>query len=200
MNRTARGTLDALAESAHGRTGMRSASMLTCLSCVALMAASPVQARPQLAAAQAVSAVPSTVLGPSVTVPASANLGSSKPGTTVTVNLGSVTVPNAQARGWTATVSATSLKTGAGTPAETIPASQLSYWSGPVVTKSGSGTWYPGQPTAADAQNLSTPRTAFSYNGVIMQSSVTWNPRLVVSVPSNAVAGTYTGKVTHSVA
>ncbi|NBE54507.1 hypothetical protein [Streptomyces boluensis] len=171
------------------------------MSALALIAASPVHARPGQGAPHAVWAVPRAVLGPSVTVPVSANLGTTKPGTTVTVNLGSVTVSNVTTRGWTATVSATPLKTGAGTAAQTIPADKLSYWSGPLVSKTGTGTWTPGQPAAANAQDLNTPRTSFSYSTIVgTSSSVTFSPKLVVSVPSTAVAGTYTGKVTHSVA
>jgi hypothetical protein len=31
-------------------------------------------------------------------------------------------------------------------------------------------------------------------------NTTTWNPTLIVTIPSTAVAGTYTGTVTHSVA
>ncbi|WP_159083272.1 hypothetical protein [Streptomyces sp. P3] len=48
---------------------------------------------------------------------------------------------------------------------------------------------------------MDASRTAFSYSSTLtVSSSVTWQPTLRVSVPATAVTGTYTGKVTHSVA
>ncbi|MGI5405132.1 hypothetical protein ACQEVG_38035 [Streptomyces sp. CA-135486] len=150
--------------------------------------------------APAVFAIPQAILAPSVTAPGSATIGAAKPGQTTSVQLGQLKVTNIGVRSWTATVSASNFTTGGGTVGETISKSQLSYRSGPIVTKSGSGTWIPGQPTAADAQPLDVPRPAFSYNGVMTSTFVTWLPTLTMSVPASAVAGTYTGTVTHSVA
>jgi hypothetical protein len=50
------------------------------------------------------------------------------------------------------------------------------------------------------AQSLSVPRTAFTLTLGVGDNSATWNPTLIVSVPASAVAGVYTGTVTHSVA
>ena len=58
----------------------------------------------------------------------------------------------------------------------------------------------PGQLTAAQAQSLSTARTAFSVLLAVGNNTVAWNPTVVVTVPASAVAGTYTGTITHSVA
>ncbi|GGT44553.1 hypothetical protein GCM10010271_55740 [Streptomyces kurssanovii] len=145
-------------------------------------------------------AIPQALLAPSVTAPASASMGAAQPGQTMTVQLGQVRVANGGARRWTATASASNFTTGSGTAGETISRSRLSYWSGAIVSSSGSGTWTPGQPTATNEEALDVPRTAFSYSGPMSSTSVIWRPTLVMSVPASAVAGTYTGTVTHSVA
>ncbi|WP_433497196.1 hypothetical protein ACQP1K_19780 [Sphaerimonospora sp. CA-214678] len=100
-----------------------------------------------------------------------------------------------------ATVSATSFTTGGKTAAETIPSSAVSYWSGPATAATGPGTFTPGQANAAAAQSLNVTRTAFSHTQSSEGgNSVSWDPTVIVHVPSGAVAGAYTGTVTHSVA
>lgn len=147
-------------------------------------------------------AIPRAVLAPPViTVPATGSLGTVQAGQTGIVKLGSVKVTSSGNRGWLATVSVTSFKTGGGSPSETISPSNVSYWSGPVVSKSGPGTPVPGQAAASSRVPLSTSRTAFSFTTSLQTaSSVTWQPTLNVSVPATSVAGTYTGTLTHSVA
>lgn len=145
--------------------------------------------------------IPEALLAPVVTAPASANIGAAQPGNTTTVQMGQVKVTSSGVMRWTATVSATNFTTGAGSPGQTIARGNLSYWSGPIVTKTGPGTPVPGQPTSADKVPLDTARTAFMYSTVNTNSStVIWQPTLVMTVPASAVAGTYTGTVTHSVA
>ncbi|MEV6103924.1 hypothetical protein AB0M28_04290 [Streptomyces sp. NPDC051940] len=147
-------------------------------------------------------AIPLAVQAPPViTVPVAGSLGTVQTGQTGTVKLGSVKVTSVGNRTWTATVSATSFRTGSGSPMETIAPGNMSYWSGPVVSKTGPGTFTPGQPTANNRVPLDASRTAFSYSTQLtIASSATWQPTLNVSVPATAVAGTYTGTVTHSVA
>ncbi|WP_319208503.1 hypothetical protein [Streptomyces sp. ME02-8801-2C] len=147
-------------------------------------------------------AVPRAVLAPPViTVPATGSLGAVQAGQTGIVKLGSVKVTSSNNRTWVATVSVTSFKTGGGSPSETITPGNVSYWSGPVVSKSGPGTPVPGQATASNRVPLSASRTAFSYSTQLaVTSSVTWQPTLNVSVPATSVAGTYSGTLTHSVA
>ena len=171
-----------------------------CASCLVLPPGAA--AGPQTLTVSAVFAIPQAVLAPPViTVPASASMGTVQAGNTSTVQLGSMRVTSSGNRNWTATVSATSFRTGGGSPSETISPVNLRYWSGPVVTKSGPGTFTPGQPTGNVSVSLDTSRTAFSYGtSVTVASSVTWRPTLRVSVPVTAVTGTYTGTVTHSVA
>ena len=50
-----------------------------------------------------------------------------------------------------------------------------------------------------NAQTLDTPRTAFSHTGT-GSNSATFAPTMIFAVPAPAVAGTYTGTVTHSLA
>ncbi|MBC9731470.1 hypothetical protein H8R17_44790 [Streptomyces sp. TRM68367] len=145
--------------------------------------------------------IPRARMAASITAPGTASLGSVETGQTATVQLGQVRVNSSGVRTWTATVAASDFTTGAGTAPETIARGRMSYWSGPVVSKTGPGSWTPGQPTANNAQPLDTARTAFSYSSTVMtSSSVVWQPTLRVSVPVTAVTGTYTGTIIHSVA
>lgn len=147
-------------------------------------------------------AIPRAVMAPPVvTVPTAGTMGTVNTGQTGTVQLGQVRVTSSGNRTWTATVSATSFKTGSGSPSETITPSNLSYWSGPLVSKTGPGNWFPGQPSATSRVPLDTQRIALRYETQLtVASSVNWRPTLTVSVPATAVAGTYSGTVTHSVA
>lgn len=142
----------------------------------------------------------------SISAPSSANLGSAPVNsTTLSGKLGTVT---ATASGtlvllpkFTASVSATVFTTGAGGANETIGKASILYWSGPATASSGllSGG-VPGQLTAADAVDLTVTRTAFTGQGTLTSMSVSWNPTIVINIPPSAVAGTYTGTITHSIA
>jgi hypothetical protein len=137
-----------------------------------------------------------------ISVPASANLGTGDPGTSVSGQLGSVTVTDARAAidgSWAASVSSSAFTTGGGTPDETIANSAVFYWSGPATATSGAGTFVPGQAAAGNAQSLDASRTAFSRTTGAGNSSATWNPTLRIDLPAAAVTGNYTGTVTHSV-
>ncbi|MEV0350084.1 hypothetical protein AB0H88_30270 [Nonomuraea sp. NPDC050680] len=131
------------------------------------------------------------------------SLGGGQPGNQVSGQLQVVTVMDQRAAlnaTWTASVSGTPLTTGGGTGAEIIPLSALSYWSGPATATTGVGTFVPGQPTAASAQVLDEVYTAFSKISGAGRNSASWNPTIVVNVPDQAVAGIYTGTISHSVA
>ncbi|HUQ62129.1 MAG TPA: hypothetical protein VM121_00055 [Acidimicrobiales bacterium] len=137
-----------------------------------------------------------------ITVPATVNLGSVASGaTSISHQLGTVTVTASGivAPSFTATVSATTFKTGGGAPSETLATSSIAYWSGPATAALLQNAT-PGQATAAQAQNLSTPRTAFSSTGLALSITTAWNPTIVISIPAAALSGTYTGTITHSVA
>lgn len=137
-----------------------------------------------------------------ITVPTSAALGGAAPGGTISAHLGTVKVDDGRLvlANWTATASATNFVTGGGSAAETIAKSRLSYWSGPATATTGVGVRVPGQLTAANAVSLANPVTAFALQAVVLGTSTSWNPTIVVAVPAGAVAGTYTGTVTHPVA
>ena len=139
-----------------------------------------------------------------ITAPTSKNLGSASTGSSqLSAQLGVVTVTASGliAPSFTASVSATVFKTGGGSASETIAKSSIRYWSGPAtatVGLSGSGT--PGQLTSADAVDLTVTRTAFSGKGLALSISASWNPTLIINIPPSAVAGVYSGTITHSVA
>jgi hypothetical protein len=139
-----------------------------------------------------------------ITVPSSKNLGTAATGTArISAQLGSVSVTASGlvAPSFTATVSTTVFVTGSGGTGQTIGKASVRYWSGPATSVTGLlGGGTPGQATAANAQDLSVSRTAFSGQGTLLNISVTWNPTLIIDIPTGAVAGSYTGTITHSVA
>jgi hypothetical protein len=140
----------------------------------------------------------------SISAPASRDLGSgSTGGGTVSAQLGTVTVTDnrgALVGTWTASVSSTDFTTGGATANETIAKGQVTYWSGTATASSGVAVFAPGQASAANAQALSVSRTAFSATAIVGNNSASWNPTVTVNVPAAAVAGDYTGTITHSVA
>ncbi|MER7891826.1 hypothetical protein ABTX15_18575 [Micromonospora sp. NPDC094482] len=137
-----------------------------------------------------------------ISVPAAVNLGSVFSGGNLTGELGTVTVTDQRAAlsaTWVTTVSAGSFSTGGGTPAETITPNLVEYWSGGLVSSTGTG-FVPGQPTEADRVNLGVPRVAFSKTSGTGNNTASWAPDIQISVPDTAVGGTYSGVITHSVA
>jgi hypothetical protein len=137
--------------------------------------------------------------GLSISVPAISALGTVTAGTTgVSGRLGPVTVTDDRgpfSGSWVSVVSATHFTTGSGSGAETIPNSNITYASGAPVSTTGAGTFLP-QPGAV----LDTPRTAAGWSGQAgAPNSVTWNPMLLLTLPSSVVVGDYVAVVTHSV-
>ncbi|GII84953.1 hypothetical protein Ssi03_29430 [Sphaerisporangium siamense] len=145
------------------------------------------------------SAAPNTL---TITVPNSANLGNGYLGGTLSAEMGTVSVEDSRngSAGWTATVSSTNFTTGAGSAAQTIPRANIAYWSGPVTASSGGGTRTPGQATADQRVSLSTTRTAFRGTKSPLVQITSWQPTLVITIPSSVVSGVYTGTITHQVA
>ncbi len=138
------------------------------------------------------------VAGPlSMTAPATASLGSAGPGGTLSAGLGTVQVTDDRGFGasWTATVSASGFATGAGTPAETIPAADAQYDIAALATTTGSATFTPVPATQLSA----SPQPVVSATNVAGNTTVTWDPTIQVTIPGSAVAGTYTATITHSV-
>ena len=140
----------------------------------------------------------------SISAPASKALGSGATGvSTLSAQLGTTTVTDARGSllgAWTGSVSSTNFITGAGTANETIAKADADYWSGAATAASGVGTFTPGQLTVANKVLLDASRTAFSAAAVVGNNSVSWNPTVTINVPASAVAGTYSGTITHSVA
>jgi len=58
----------------------------------------------------------------------------------------------------------------------------------------------PGQLLVANKVTLATSRTAFSASALVGNNTASWNPTVNVTIPSAAVAGDYTGTITHSIA
>jgi hypothetical protein len=143
--------------------------------------------------------------GLSISVPGTAQLsaGTATDAGTLTAQLGSVSVTDARGAllgSWTATVSSTDFTTGDETEDETIVKDDVSYWSGAPTGFTGVGVFTPGQLTGLLAQPLSSSRTAFAATATVGNTSATWNPTLVITVPTDAVVGTYAGTITHSAA
>lgn len=133
-----------------------------------------------------------------MTAPATANLGTGQPGTTIYGLLGTTVVTDDRAlltASWTVSVSSTDFTTGGDTTAETIPATDATYTAS-TLSHTGTITVTATPPTLA-LSNTATP-DVYGTAG-IGDNSATWNPTIAVAVPAAAVAGTYTGTLTQSV-
>jgi len=111
--------------------------------------------------------------------------------------LGTVTVTDTRSgslRTWSASVSSTDFLTGSGQGAADIPAADVSYSAG-LATTTGTGVFAPGPGGA-----LGAAKTAYGATAESGSTTASWNPTITVTIPSSAVAGTYTGTITHSVA
>lgn len=132
----------------------------------------------------------------SMTAPAASDLGSGVPGSTISSDLGQVTVTDARAllnAAWTATASATSFTTGTGTPNETITAAHVNYNPGQITT---TGTI---AATGTEVTLSGAPQTVVAGTAGSGNNSASWDPGLVVSVPASNAGGIYTGTLTQSV-
>jgi hypothetical protein len=132
----------------------------------------------------------------SMTAPVSASVGTGAPGTTISGALGSVTVTDDRAlltATWIATASSSAWTTGGGTPAETIPASDVGYDPGSITT---TGTI---TATGTPITLATTAAPVVTGSAGVGNNTATWNPAIAVAVPAAAVGGTYTGTVTQSV-
>jgi hypothetical protein len=129
-----------------------------------------------------------------ITTPNSVNLGSGAPGTTIgPTALGAVTVNDNRASAnasWSATVSSTDFTSGS----QTIPATDATYTTG-TVTSTGTITITsdPGLTLTGAAQPVVSGSAGSGNN------SASWDPTIAIAVPAAAVAGLYSGTITHSV-
>ena len=168
---------------------------------VAAMALTAVSVGPAHADGATTTTFTLTGAGLAVSAPASANLSASTGiGTaSLSAQLGGVTVADnrgALLTSWTASVISTDFVTGGGGANKTITAANVTYSSGLATATSGVGVDVP----MAAPLTLDQSRTAFAHTGVIGSQSTTWDPTVTVSVPTNVIAGTYSGTITHSVA
>lgn len=133
-----------------------------------------------------------------ITVPGAATLSSSPTGATSTISgpLGGVAVTDARGglmSTWTASVASSAFKTGAGSANETISNSVVTYAPN-TAASTGTGVFTPGTGGAMTAS-----QTAYKATGTVGNNSASWNPTISVAAPVQAVAGTYTATITHSV-
>jgi hypothetical protein len=146
----------------------------------------------------------------SLTAPTTVDLGAGAPGTTITGVLGGGIVPGPSvivtdnrallAASWIATASATHWTTGVGSPAETIPVSDVGYAVGPITTTgtiTATGTDLPAGTVLGDLSGAAQP--VVTGTAGVGDNSAGWNPAISVAVPPSAVAGAYTGTLTQSV-
>ena len=131
-----------------------------------------------------------------MTAPATVSLGSGAPGTTISGGLGAVTVTDGRAllsASWTADASATNWTTGAGTPAETIPATDVGYDPGSITT---TGTiTATGTPITLSA----TATPVVTGTAGVGDNTARWVPTISVAVPASAVGGAYSGTLIEAV-
>lgn len=144
------------------------------------------------------------VAGLSITFPDTANLSAGTPVASggFSAPLGQVSVTDTRGRllapsSWTVTVSASDFVTGTAQPNETIPSSNLSYWTGAPTAGVGAVP-AGGQLTALLAVPLGAPQTALSATNTTT-ATVSWTPTIVVTIPPGAAPGQYQGTITHSV-
>lgn len=139
-----------------------------------------------------------------ITTPSSKDLGSVATGSASTgAQLGAVSVTDGRGglnAAWTTSVSSTDFTTGSASADETIAKANADYWSGLATGSTGTGVFTPGQATALLKQTLASSRTAFAGSVLIGNNSATWNPTVGITIPAQAVAGVYSGTITHSVA
>ncbi|MGW5127444.1 hypothetical protein ACWEQ7_26065 [Streptomyces sp. NPDC004069] len=164
---------------------------------VAAATAALVLARPGLAVA---ADDPSTTVTFAVTsgaltlsVPASADLGSGAPGTEISAAIGPVTVSDNRAlasASWVVTATETDFTSGT----STIPATSAAYAAG-TVTTTGVITI-----TTTDVTLSNSEQTVVTGTEGVGDNTATWNPTVTVNVPPGAISGVYTGTLTQSVA
>ena len=130
----------------------------------------------------------------SISAPGSVALGTFLPGTTVNsvdINNNVVTDARAGNLGWTASVQSTNLTPASGSA---ILATQMGYAHLAPATVTGTATVESQSPT-----DLSTAKPVQVASGVAGNNSATWGYNLSLTIPSDALAGTYNGTITHSV-
>lgn len=172
------------------------------------LAGSVMAAAPALAGTSGDTGVTFTLTGAGglqISVPATAAVSSSMATNAgpVTKQFGNVQVTDSRGTllgSWTATALSSDFSTTVGGSTYTIPATAVTYFSAAATAFTGVVTAVPGQANAAAAVAIDTAQTAMSGTVLTGNNSVTWQPTVAIALPSDAVAGDYSGTVTHSVA
>ena len=132
----------------------------------------------------------------SIDVQPTADLGTGATGAaSVSGQLGTVEVSDLRGgiQNWSASATSTTFSNG-GTGAGRTVSSGVSYTTG-ALTTSGTIVIAPIGPTALSG----TPATVARPTAVVGNNTAAWNPTLTVSLPSDALAGSYSGTITTSV-
>jgi hypothetical protein len=136
----------------------------------------------------------------SITSPDTAGLSNAPAGGVATGSLGLVTVTDARALlggGWVASVAGTDWASSVA-GADPIPVADGTYDPGTITVATGSGLGTVdtvGSPVTLSA----TAQAVVTATATVGNNEASWNPVVSVAVPDNAVAGTYTATLTHSV-
>jgi hypothetical protein len=137
----------------------------------------------------------------SISAPASGSLGTAEAGSalvgTLQAELGQVTVTDERDKllsDWSASARASEFSNLSEPNASPIAASSLGYLAIPDVAMSANVALTPVALAAMSTEPLPVVTAAASGNNVGV-----WVPQLTLTVPAQAVAGTYTGTITHSV-
>lgn len=135
----------------------------------------------------------------SINAPASVDLGAGPAGSTLSATLGAVKATDNRAAlgaSWSATVSTTGFDNVTTPGAARITA--VDYSSGVATTSAGIVVLLPGQ--AAGFQRMTAEGIrAFSATTATGSNSATWQPTVSVNIPADAISGSYTGTIVHSV-
>lgn len=137
----------------------------------------------------------------SISQPATSSLGTAPVGSTsLQARLGTVTVNDTRGLvnlgSYTVRISSTGFTTtGDGTASYTIPAANVFYSPPATIGGSGTATRAPGA-----GGSLDQSRVAMTAALVAGNNTSVWDPTITVSFPADAIAGTYIGTITHSVA
>ncbi|MCB8913381.1 WxL domain-containing protein [Rhodococcus rhodochrous] len=164
------------------------------------LAATTALLAPAVASAQEDTTTTFAITGGSLNITAqgTADLGAVATGAQeVSGPLGDVTVTDARGSqaGWGVTVSSSSFVVdGVAENPTTIPATAVDYAPG-TPTETGTIT-----ATGTDATGLDTAKSVMAGTAAQGNNTASWTPTLTVTLPSDALAGTYTGTVTTSVA
>ena len=122
-------------------------------------------------------------------------------GTTTSGSLGTTTINDARGSlaGWTVSVSSTDFTTAS--PVQTIPASNaVMYLPSLATVTQGVAVVTNTHVAAASGLTLGNSSSSFMTAATTGSNVVTYSPTVQVTLPSTAIAGTYTGTVTQTVA